>query len=95
MIRHIVLFGAAEGTTREALDETAGALEALVGKVPGLLSMKAGADLGIDGNAALGLVAEFEDRAALDVYATHPAHLEVVALVARFKTSRAAIDIEV
>ncbi|MBP2437329.1 Dabb family protein [Microbacterium amylolyticum] len=96
MIRHIVLFQAADGTPVSQLQEAADALEALVGKIPGLISMTAGVEgVGLPGNYDLGLVAELEDEAALTVYADHPAHLEVVALVGAFKVGRAGIDIRV
>nr|WP_245324926.1 Dabb family protein [Microbacterium amylolyticum] len=96
VIRHIVLFQAADGTPVSQLQEAADALEALVGKIPGLISMTAGVEgVGLPGNYDLGLVAELEDEAALTVYADHPAHLEVVALVGAFKVGRAGIDIRV
>ena len=66
MIRHIVLFRVIEGTPIERMQAAANRLEALVGVIPGLRSLKAGIDIGIEGNFDFGLVAELEDRAALE-----------------------------
>ncbi|MGI6878700.1 Dabb family protein [Microbacterium sp. gxy059] len=94
MIRHIVLFQAADGTPQTTLDEAARRLEALVGVVPGLRSMSAGANgLDLEGNYDLALVADLDDAEALAGYAVHPAHVEVAELIGTFKTGRAAVDI--
>lgn len=45
-------------------------------------------------NHDLVLVSEFNSLADLELYATHPEHLKVVAFVKEIVTSRAAIDYE-
>ncbi|MGO2060663.1 MAG: Dabb family protein, partial [Microbacterium gubbeenense] len=98
MIRHIVMFGvdADNDTDRNAkITEAAVRLEKLVGVVPGLRSMTVGANgVDIEGNYDFALVADLDDADALGVYANHPAHLEVSSFIGSFKTTRAAIDIE-
>ncbi|GGD45600.1 stress responsive protein [Microbacterium faecale] len=98
MIRHIVMFGVDAETAEDRnakITDAAVRLEQLVGVVPGLRSMTVGANaVELDGNYDFALVADLDDAAALETYATHPAHLEVAALIGTFKTRRAAIDIE-
>ncbi|GGO66774.1 stress responsive protein [Microbacterium nanhaiense] len=98
MIRHIVMFGveADNADDRNAkITEAAVGLEKLVGVVPGLRSMTVGANgVDLEGNYDFALIADFDDADALAVYATHPAHVEVANFIGTFKTSRAAIDIE-
>lgn len=98
MIRHIVMFGvdADSAEDRNAkITEAAVRLEQLVGVVPGLRSMTVGANgVDLEGNYDFALVADLDDAAALEVYATHPAHLEVSSFIGTFKSRRAAIDIE-
>ena len=97
MIRHIVMFGvdADDAEDRNAkITEAAVRLERLVGVVPGLRSMTVGANgVDLDGNYDFALVADLDDVAALDTYATHPAHLEVAEFIGTFRSRRAAIDI--
>jgi len=68
MIQHIVLFGITKETSTEDLMQARNQLHALVGKIPGLVSLKADIDMGIEGNCRLGLVAHLTDRSALDVF---------------------------
>ena len=50
-------------------------LEALVGRIPGLLRLEVGVDFSATADSAdLALYSEFESRAALDVYIEHPEH---------------------
>lgn len=95
MIRHIVLFRVNEGTPKELLQDACKRLEALVDVIPGLLSLKAGVDIGIEGNFDLGLVAELEDRAALERFVADPAHHEVGDSIAKFRKDYAALDLEI
>ncbi|WP_221586143.1 Dabb family protein [Microbacterium sp. G2-8] len=98
MIRHIVMFDvdADNAEDRNAkITEAAVRLEKLVGVVPGLRAMTVGANVvDLDGNYDFTLIADLDDAAALEGYATHPAHLEVSTFIGTFKSRRAAIDIE-
>jgi hypothetical protein len=97
MIRHIVLFRVNEGTPAERVQEAIDRLEALVGVIPGLRSLKAGIDIGIEGNYNFGLVAELDDRAALEVFSTDATHMEVAMFILEFRknTDIAILDLEI
>ncbi|MGJ3190151.1 Dabb family protein [Paenarthrobacter sp. FR1] len=96
LIRHIVLFRVIEGTPTERLQEAVDRLEALVGVIPGLRSLKAGVDIGIQGNFDFGLVAELEDRAALEAFSTEATHMDVAMFILEFRKSTdiAILDLE-
>lgn len=99
MIRHIVAFALAadDADTRAAqAAEAARRLEALVGVVPTLRAMSAGANaLELPGNWDLALVADFDDAAGLDAYQVHPAHEEVAAFIGGIRSDRVAVDFEI
>ena len=90
MVKHIVMWKLSD---REKVAENAAEmkrlLEGLVGVVPGLLRAEVGAGFaGWD----VALYSELESRAALDVYATHPAHMEVKKFVHSVICERASCD---
>lgn len=79
MIEHIVLFklktDASEGKKRALLD----ALLALKNSVPGIVQASAGINFSARAQGYThGFVVRFKDRAALDAYLPHPAHVAVV-----------------
>jgi len=68
-------------------------LEALAGRIPGLLSIEVGIDfLGSEQSADLVLIAELENRSALAVYQSHPQHQAVIPLVKAATISRTVVD---
>jgi quinol monooxygenase YgiN len=99
MVTHIVLWrlkDAAHGndkpTNARLIREK---LEALRGKIPGLLRLEVGLDFSAtDASADLVLVTEFESRDALAAYQSHPAHQAVVAFVREVVSERRLIDYE-
>ncbi len=92
MIRHVVLWKLKNRADAPAL---AARLEALNGRIPGLIRLTAGADvLGEAQSADLALVADLESVEALAAYQAHPAHQEVVPLMREAATSRMAADFE-
>lgn len=95
MIQHVVLFRVNEGTSKELQQEACDRLQALAPAFPGLTSLKVGLDIGIEGNFDFGLVAEFEDRAALDHFSTDAAHLEVAYWIAEFRKDIVVFDMEI
>jgi uncharacterized protein (DUF1330 family) len=70
-------------------------LEALAGRIPGLLHVEVGVDfLASEQSADLVLIAEFDSRAALETYQAHPEHQAVVPLVKAAAISRVVVDYE-
>lgn len=95
-VRHIVLWKLKESAEGNSLAENAllikKSLEALVGKIDGVLKIEVGINI-VDGSGSdLGLYSEFESKAALDAYRTHPLHLEVQKFVHKVIESRVACD---
>ena len=98
MIKHIVawkLKDEAQGNSREAnaaiIKEK---LEALVGKIPGLLKAKVFKTLDGCKDYDYTLISELESEEALAGYQEHPLHKEVSAFVKNVRESRASIDYE-
>ncbi len=82
MVRHIVMFDFQEENKKENLEKAKTMLEALLQSVPSLKSMEVGINFSQEERAMdLSLYSTFEDQSALEAYATHPAHLEVVAFI--------------
>lgn len=92
MITHIVCH---KYTDREEAKKIAPMLKALVGVVPGLISMEAGADfMGSARSFDLALIAKFETREDLAVYADHPEHLKVKEYIHTVLEKGIAVDFE-
>ena len=82
MIVHIVMFNFKDENKAENIAKTKIMLEALVEKIEPLLSMEVGIDFnGSERAMDLSLISTFETKEGLSEYATHPAHLEVVAFI--------------
>jgi len=82
MVKHIVMFDFKEENKQENLQKAKSMLEALMGKIPTLRGMEVGINFSQEARAMdLSLYSEFDDQEGLEVYATHPAHLEVVAFI--------------
>ena len=98
-LRHVVAFRMAsdDAAVRAAhAADAAARLNALVGVVPSLRAMSAGANTLFPGeNWDLVLVADFDDAAGLAAYATHPVHEEVAAFIGSVRAERVAVDFEV
>ena len=99
MVKHIILwqlkdeFSAEEKVKIKA--EIKVGLEALVGKIPGLLDVKVQIEGFASSNADLMLDSSFEDEAALRVYATHPEHVAVAdGKVRPYTKTRVCLDFE-
>lgn len=94
MIRHIVLFRLKDKSP-EALKAAAELFYTLRGKVPGLLSVETGVDFyHTERSYDIALVCTFADRAALEGYQTHPAHLPIRAHMREIRESSVACDYE-
>jgi len=93
MVKHIVMWKLKDKTEARVLQER---LEALNGRIPGLLHLEAGIDfLESEQSADLVLVAELENRKALDAYQQHTEHQAVVPLVKAAAISRTVVDYEI
>lgn len=92
MITHIVCH---KYTDREEAKVIAPMLKGLVGKIPGLISMEAGADfMGSARSFDLALVAKFETKEDLAVYADHPEHVKVKEYIHKVLEKGIAVDFE-
>ena len=95
MIRHIVLFWLKEkddATVKQTVDM----LLSMRGKIPGMLSLDAGADMvGSPRSCDVCLCETFETREALETYRTHPVHLPVQAHMHAVMDHSASADYEV
>jgi len=99
MVKHIVFWklkDPAEGADKQAnARRLKSALEALNGKIPGLLRLEVGIDFNrSDAAYDIALYSELSDRAALEAYQRHPEHVAVADLVNRLRSSRAVVDYE-
>ena len=99
VIRHVVVWRlVGEGSEQKKLrfDALAPDLEALMGVVPGLVSLSVSFSTGPNPkNWDMCLISDHESWDALEAYATHPAHLAVAARVADNTTERAGADFDV
>lgn len=93
MIVHIVMFKFKTENRASNVEKTKAMLEALVDKIDPLLSMEVGVDVN-RGERAMDLVltSTFETEEGLKTYATHPAHLEVVAFIKEVTEASKVVD---
>jgi quinol monooxygenase YgiN len=97
MLKHIVMWklkATSDGYSREQnAHRIRQALEALVGRIDGLLELEVGINTG-DENDAFDLVlySVFRDQAAYAAYLQHPEHKAIVPLVKMARSDRACVD---
>ncbi|NJB68588.1 hypothetical protein GGQ74_002261 [Desulfobaculum xiamenense] len=99
MLKHIVLWvlkDEAEGDTAAGnaakLKER---LEALKGRVPGPVELEVGINVDPAGGVShVALYSVFENAEALQGYAVHPLHLEVVDFIRKVAAERRCVDYE-
>ena len=99
MIRHIVAWRLKDAALGNGKAENArlmkDKLEALRGRIPGLLRLDVGLDFSATENSAdVVLVSEFESREALAAYQVHPEHKAVGLFVRAVVCERRLIDCE-
>ncbi|HXH72774.1 MAG TPA: Dabb family protein [Mariprofundaceae bacterium] len=97
MIKHVVMWKLKEqadaGLKAAQAQQLKQRLEALNGRIPGLLHLEVGIDfVQAETSYDVVLYSELESRAALEVYQQHPEHQAVVPLVREFAASRVAVD---
>ena len=99
MVKHIILWQLKEELSAEEKAnikrEIKSGLEALMGKIPGLLDVNVQIQGLASSNADLMLDSSFEDEAALKLYATHPEHVAVAdGKVRPYTKTRVCLDFE-
>ncbi len=99
VVKHIVFWTLKESaqgrSARENALEMRRRLEALRGRIPGLIRLEVGIDFGrTESSADVALYAEFTDRASLEGYQTHPEHVEAVEFIRKVRETRAVVDYE-
>lgn len=100
MVKHIILWQLKDELSgEEKMVVKAGikeGLEALAGKISGLLEIKVQTEGLASSNADVMLDSSFEDEAALKVYASHPEHVAVAdGKVRPYTKTRVCLDFEV
>jgi hypothetical protein len=100
MIKHIVFWTlkeTADGrTAEENARELRSRLEALNGRIPGLVRLEVGIDFSrTECSADVALYSEFVDRASLAAYQVHPEHVAIADFTALIRTTRTIADYEV
>lgn len=100
MVKHIILWQLKDELSAEEKKVIKGemkeGLEALIGKIPGLLEVKVQIEGLASSNAEVMLDTSFTDEAALKVYATHPEHVAVAdSKVRPYTKTRICLDFEV
>ncbi len=100
MVKHIILWNLKDEYTQEQKAqikaEIKESVEALLGKVPGLLDIKVQIDHLASSNADLMLDSTLESEEALKGYAIHPEHVKVANEKVRpYTKSRSCLDFEI
>ncbi|MDP4586394.1 MAG: Dabb family protein [Microbacteriaceae bacterium] len=99
MIQHNVVWKLVEQSTSErsaVLTRFAAELGALVGVVPGLVSVSLTPDVGENpNNFDVSLITIHESRAALATYQSHPDHVAIGTWWGSLVTHRGAVDSEI
>lgn len=100
MVKHVILWNLKDEYSAEEKArikaEIKESLEALVGKIPGLLELKINIEGLPSSTADLMLDSTFESAEALKGYAVHPEHVAVAdGKVRPFTAKRACLDYEV
>jgi len=93
MVKHIVMFDFKEENKKENLLKAKEMLEALLLTVPALENMEVGINFSNESRAMdLSLYSEFKDEKALELYANHPKHLEVVSFIKSVASASKVVD---
>jgi hypothetical protein len=99
MVKHIVMWRLSEQAHGNSAEVNARIirekLEALSGKIPGLVKIEVGLDFSrTDSSADLVLYSEFTDRAALEGYQRHPEHEALKPFIGGATCERRLVDYE-
>ena len=95
MVDHLVFFAVKEEASQEEVDDLVTSIRGLRDDVPSTIDLSVGEDFsGRSGGYTHGLLARFTDRAGLQEYMEHPAHLAVVEKLDATTTGRIVVDYE-
>ncbi len=96
VVRHIVMWDVRGDTPQEknaAAQLIKASFEALAGRIPGMRSVEVGLDMsGVDYACDVVLCMDFDSRASLAAYASHPEHLRVKQLLGDSRIARHQVD---
>jgi hypothetical protein len=93
VIVHIVMFKFKPENKEQNVTRVKGMLDALPEKITSLLSMEVGVDCnGSERAMDLVLTSTFESHEGLEMYANHPAHLEVVGVIKTVTEQSKVVD---
>jgi quinol monooxygenase YgiN len=100
MVKHIVVWrlkDEAEGTGKqENALKVKELLESLKERIPGIIRLEIGIDFSATATSGdIVLYSEFEDRAALEAYQSHPEHQMAAELVRSVVAERRLVDYEI
>lgn len=100
MVKHIVFWNLKDEALGNSKETNAmlvkQKLEALNGKIEGLVKLEVGFDFAKgDMSGDLALYSEFESKEALDYYQQHPEHKAVQGFVKEVRKSRIVVDYEI
>ena len=95
MVDHLVFFTVKEEASEEEVGDLVASIRGLKNEVPGTVDLSVGEDFsGRSGDYTHALFARFEDRAGLQEYMEHPAHLAVVEKLEATTSGRIVADYE-
>jgi hypothetical protein len=95
MLTHVVIWKYRTNVDAEVRLEHLRLLQSLASVIKEIKSLSVGSDvLKLPRSFDTGLVAVFSDRAALEVYTVHPAHMKVVAFGTTISEQVASVDFE-
>jgi len=82
MVTHIVFFALKAENKAANAREVKRQIEAMLGRIEGLIDLEVGINFSEKDRAMdMALIARLDDREALERYATHPVHREVIAFI--------------
>lgn len=95
MIEHIVLVAVPKDVGLELRQQIIASFRSFAGRIEGVVDADAGEDFsGRCDPYSIAAAVRLRDRAALDAYATHPAHVELVRLLDELGARRLVADFE-
>ena len=95
MVDHLVFFTVREDASQDEVEDLISSIRGLRDDVPSTIDLSVGEDFsGRSGRYTHALLARFNDRAGLQEYMKHPAHLAVVEKLDATTTGRIVVDYE-